>query len=302
MTTSAVAMREKSFDAMGSRVHLVATSPTADLAEGERYIRHLEVLWTRFAGNSDLSRLNALRTTTVAAETMTLIDHMIEAWRGTAGRFDPTMGAAMRAIGYDRDFGSGLDSDGRLRRLPGAGCENIQIDRLTSTVTLPDGVHLDAGGIGKGLAADLLASRLAGADSGVLVNVGGDLKAMGPGPADGAWIVDVAEPTVADGVIARVALPSDSALATSTPLKRKWRRGDETAHHLLDPVTGGPHVEPAALITVVAADAWWAEAVTKQLVGLAPVDAEDLVHEAAALIIDLEGNQHFIGGMEKYLV
>ena len=78
-------------------------------------------------------------------------------------------------------------------------------------------------------------------------------------------------------------------------------RGGERAHHLIDPLTGLPHERVAALVSVVAADAWWAEAVTKQIVGVDPARAGDLLQDASALMVSDDGTIHHVGGMEEYL-
>ena len=58
-------------------------------------------------------------------------------------------------------------------------------------------------------------------------------------------------------------LVSDGAVATSTKLRRRWRRGDVMLHHLLDPSTGAPADSGLATVTVIAGDAWWAEVLAK---------------------------------------
>ena len=155
------------------------------------------------------------------------------------------------------------------------------------------GHGFDPGGIGKGLAADLVSAELlaAGAE-GVLVNLGGDLRVRGRGPDQGDWPLSVADPFRPDVELLRLAI-GDGALATSSRLLRRWRnrRGIEM-HHLLDPATGAPTDTDVVAVTVLAGDAWWAEALTKALF---TVDAErglGHVHHAAAMIVDRAGRVH----------
>jgi thiamine biosynthesis lipoprotein len=117
-----------------------------------------------------------------------LIDLAQQGWRRTGGRFDPTLLAAVRRAGYDDD----------LARLPAVRqslpatvghhpmtCGWIVVDHHAGTVRLPAGAGFDAGGIGKGLAADLVSADLVSAGvTGGCVNVGGDLRVWGPGPVD----------------------------------------------------------------------------------------------------------------------
>ncbi len=102
---------------------------------------------------------------------------------------------ALVAAGYDRDFATLDAGPAAAPDKPGAagghdagpapGCRGIVIDPIVGAVTLPSGVELDLGGIGKGLAADLVVDELLAAGAaGACVNVGGDLRARrAPHPA-----------------------------------------------------------------------------------------------------------------------
>jgi thiamine biosynthesis lipoprotein len=123
-------------------------------------------------------------------------------------------------------------------------------------VRLKAGVELDLGSTGKALAADRGASaahEAAGRVGGVLVSFGGDIATAGVAP-EGGWRILVAEdsetPPDADGET--IAIP-DGAIATSSTTVRRWRRGETTVHHLIDPRTGGPVASRWRTATVVAA-------------------------------------------------
>jgi FAD:protein FMN transferase len=299
---TSMTLTQHRFRTMGSFGHvIVAGGPPGLVEHAQAMLGTLEQRWSRFIETSDVSRINAGAGTPVmvAAETLTLVGRMVQAWALTGGRFDPTVG--VRRIGYERPFAEGLDRLGTIEPVPGDGCAEVGVDWETGSVMIPANVQIDPGGLGKGLAADLVAESLlhAGAD-GALVNVGGDMKVVGTGPEDGGWRVDVAEETVARGVLGSVLLPGGSALATSTPLRRRWRVGDTEVHHLIDPVTGLPYESMAKLISVIAADAWWAEASTKQIAGVPVEEAAGLLTEAAALVVDRGNSIHMLNDWERY--
>jgi thiamine biosynthesis lipoprotein len=103
-------------------------------------------------------------------------------------------------------------------------------------VTVPPGVVLDLGATAKAIAADRCADRVRRVTgSGVLINLGGDIATAGPAP-DGGWQVLVHDD--ADDPAGSVALPSGAALATSSTIRRRWRRDGDVVHHILDPRTG----------------------------------------------------------------
>jgi thiamine biosynthesis lipoprotein len=260
---------ELRFRAMGSDCHVVVTGNPALVPLARNRVEDLERRWSRFLPDSEVSLLNAGGARVVSAETFELVTRAVDGWRSTGGRFDPTvLGDVLRA-GYDRTFASigGRDGSSALRR----GCGGIETDAATRRVRLPDGAGFDPGGIGKGLAADLVVRELlaAGAE-GACVNVGGDVRVEGHGPDDGRWLVAVAHPGRAEPV-AVVALAA-GAVATSTTRLRTWVVAGERRHHLVDPASGGPYAGPTYAVTVVAREAAWAEVAAKAAL-LAPDDA-----------------------------
>ena len=245
----------------------------------------LERAWSRFLPESELSLLNAAgggRPVVVSPSTFALISHAVDAWRHTGGRFDPTGLAALQELGYDRTFDDVVRADQPAPRATAqalVGCGAIELDPIVRAVTLPEGLHLDLGGIGKGYAADLVTQELmdAGARA-ACVDLGGDLRVMGPGPYDHAWETTFDSPDLAER-IGRLRF-DHGAVATSTKLRRRWRRGDVMLHHLLDPSTGAPADSGLATVTVIAGDAWWAEVLAKAAFVAGPVAGVRLLEES----------------------
>ena len=153
----------------------------------------------------------------------------------------------------------------------------IEWDASLQAITLPPGVEIDPGGIGKGLAADIVSEELiaAGAD-GALVNVGGDARVRGE-PLNGhSWDIAIDDPARVDNAeTLRIGL-HDGGIATSSQVLRRWTTAAGDMHHLIDPRTGRPSASRYATVTAVAGDAWWAEVVAKTvLVGeLTPESTE----------------------------
>jgi FAD:protein FMN transferase len=231
------------------------------IATAEARVDQLERRWSRFLDDSEVSALNRHAGTfvPVSADTLTLIRRAVDAWRLSGGAFDPTVLGDMIRAGYERPFDllDGVVPPGRS--LLGVGVADIVIDG--DRVCLPAGTGFDPGGIGKGLAADLICAELmaAGAE-GVCVNLGGDVRVVGTGP-DGPWTVGVEHPWSAEPV-ALIGL-ADGAVATTTTLRRRWQTDGHTHHHVIDPQTGRPSDTDLTLATVVAAHAWVAEILAK---------------------------------------
>jgi thiamine biosynthesis lipoprotein len=147
--------------------------------------------------------------------------------------------------------------------------------------------------LGKGLAADIVVAQLRALGApGAMVNLGGDLAVAGEPPEGEAWVVGVEDPHAAERTLCRVAL-AEGGVATSSVLGRRWKVDGVEVHHLLDPATGGPTAGTLAAATVVAGQAWWAEALTKSLlVGGATVP----LAQASALVVDADGHVEVLGG------
>jgi thiamine biosynthesis lipoprotein len=255
----------RGFRAMGSDAHLIVLGGDHDLAAwAEARIAELEGRWSRFLPTSEISALNAAagRWVAVSPETALLVERAVEAWRLTAGRVDATvLGAVLRA-GYDADFADLANRPPAPRGgLRIGGCADIRC--AAGSARLPAEVGFDPGGIGKGLAADLVAAELLDAGAtGCLVNVGGDLRALGASPTEAGWVVTVPDPFRPDEELLRAAL-SEGGAATSSRLERRWHAGGTEMHHLIDPFTGAPADGEIVAATVVAAQAWEAEVLVK---------------------------------------
>ncbi len=273
-----------------AQITMLGGSP-ALLDDAVRRVRDLEGRWSRFDVHSEVSILNRRpgdEPVPVSAETYRLAEASIAAWQNTAGRFDPTVLDAVEANGYDRTYEAipprRAGNCGFAPPVP--GCRGIELDRVGRTITVPRGVRLDPGGIGKGLGADIVAEEaLAAGAAGILVDIGGDIRVAGCGPEDGSWVVDVEDPFHPGDVALRLAV-NDVGIATSSRLRRHWMIDGDDRHHLLDPATGRPTVTDVATATVVTTSGWWSEALAKALF----VSGElDVVSDASAFVIHNDG-------------
>ena len=118
----------------------------------------------------------------------------LHAAESTGGLVDPTVGAAVSALGYDRDFASVAESHHALpaeRAAPGPSA--IEFDPTRRTARVAPGTQLDLGATGKALAADrAAAAAAAAAGCGVLVSLGGDVAVAGRAP-EGGWAIGIAD-------------------------------------------------------------------------------------------------------------
>jgi len=248
------------FDAIGTTATVVATR-AADLIAARRVLEteleRIDVTCSRFRDDSEIARVHAGsgRAVGISEDLFEAIEVALNAAEVTDGLVDPTVGAAMIANGYDRDFAAVLAQlDFRVATpLPPPGWRSVHLDRSGSTVRVPQGCVLDLGATAKALAVDRAAAGAARVcDTGVLVSVGGDLAVAGPPPVEG-WSVRIADSHDAGpesgGPCVGV---HDGGLATSSVTVRRWMRGGAQQHHILDPTTGRPAAEVWRTVSVAA--------------------------------------------------
>ncbi len=229
----------------------------------------------------------------------------------------PDLDDDLDAVDPDRPDGLG-DATGSFRRHPAAegwsvvdrpgpahrpgqprprswlvrGCGGLVLDGQAGTAQLPAGVGFDPGGIGKGLAADLVARQAieAGA-AGVLVDLGGDIRVMGQPPERaGQWRIGVDHPT--DGTTLATVVLTEGAVATSTRTRRRWTSPDGARrHHLIDPLLGQPVDTDVLSATAVAGEGWQAEVLAKAAFIGGAVQGLGLVDTlgGAALVVESGG-------------
>ena len=233
-------------------------------------IERLEGCWSRFRPESELSELNRSqgRWFPVSPTLWDALDKARWAFSATEGLFDPTVHDRLVDLGYDRTFRdmAATGTEELSASMAPIGFGAVVFDDKARAIQLPDDRAIDLGGIGKGLAADLVtASAIAKGATSVCLGLGGDIRVRGPGPdADAAWNIQIQHP-VDDRVLGSFPL-IDEALVQSTTLFRRWEHGGRSVHHLIDPRTGQPSETDLVGAVVTGVNAWLAEVVAKSAI------------------------------------
>src|SRR5437588_11921255 len=205
------------FEALGTSCSLFAGGHSRTrLLEGELWVRRLGARLTRFSADSELSRLNrgAGRWMAISDEMGAILRAALHAHEMSAGLVNAAVLPSMLAVGYTRPFAEGptvatIEGGRPLIPLP----EVLEVRAGEAYVHA--GCGIDLGGIAKGWMADRLCEMLG---PNAIANLGGDLRAVGPGPAGDGWPVGVAGVTL---------MLRDQAAAT----RRAGPRGCGEGHH-----------------------------------------------------------------------
>jgi thiamine biosynthesis lipoprotein len=232
------------FESMGCEVVVEGASDDEVRQVRELFEEH-DAIFSRFRSDSELNRVNAAGAATLVSPLFAqMVSVALHACEETGGFVDPTLGGALEAAGYDRDFAAlspCAEAAGPPR--PGRPDAVMLIGRV---LALHGGVRLDLNGVVKASAVDDALRLLSGPG---FVSAGGDVAVRGA--------TDVALP--GGGVVRLIA----GGLATSGRTKRRWLRAGEEQHHLIDPATGRPAESPWDEVTVCGATCLAADVAAK---------------------------------------
>ena len=262
---------------------------------------------SRTIESSDVGRINTAggKPVQVQPETAELIAAALDYCAQSEGLFDITIGAVSELW----DFHEGVvpDDEAIQAALPHVGWQNVHVDLGASTVTLDDpDARLDLGGIAKGYVADVIIDQLAavGVESG-FVNLGGNVKVLGP-KADGSpWNVGVRDPDDASGERSvAVVRTTGGSVVTSGLYERQFEHEGKRYWHILDPRTGYPaesDIVSASLYTQRSIDG---DGFTKPLFMLGLDAALGFLEERGidGLLVDAQGTVTMTAGSSFELI
>lgn len=273
------------FDAMASRCEIRLAAPDAQTAqrlmqEAIDEVRRIEAKYSRYRADSVISRINAAaggQAVSCDEETIGLLAYADALYEASGGLFDATSGVLRRAWNFSEPRLPDQEVLGPLLAL--VGWRDVVVDGAQVCLRKA-GMQLDFGGFGKEYAADRAASLLM--DAGVrhgYVNLGGDMRFMGPQVDSQPWSIGIQDPRDAEGVIATIPV-SGGALATSGDYERYFDLDGQRYCHILDPRNGMPvrYWRSVSVLAplAIAAGSCSTIAMLKQQDGLAFLDNSDM--------------------------
>ena len=268
-------------------------------------IADTEAALSRFRTDSELCALN--RDARPAVPASPLLRHLARSVRAAGARsgglVDATLLDELERQGYTTaragaapaSLDAALAAAPRRRRArphPARAHAGVGVD-ARGRVVRPPGVRIDSGGLGKGLAADLAATKV---PTGIryAISCGGDLAVGGASPPS-PWEIAVAGARTGEPVH-RLRVRS-GGVATSGITSRLWRRPDGAyAHHLIDPVTGEPAWTGLVAVTAVEATAVDAEVLAKTALLSGPERARTLLGRRGGVLQHDDGRVEIVAG------
>lgn len=251
----------------------------AALQEAEECIQQVEGLWSVTDEDSEIYQANHSggQPVTVSEETAEIISFALEMAQRTGGALDPTIYPVLTAWGFTTDSKQVPSQQQIAQLLEQVGYDRIQING--SELTVPDGMELDLGAVGKGYTADLVTEilRRHGVTS-ALISLGGNIQAIGSRPDGSDWRLGIRAPWESGNL--GVLTVSDAAVVTSGGYENYF--DDEQGNiywHILDPSTGYPADSGLQSVTIVGREGKMCDALSTALFVMGAQSAEQYWRE-----------------------
>ena len=272
---------ERSLFAMNTYMTFTAYGEDAQAAlqEAEECIQQVEGLWSVTDEDSEIYQANHSggQPVTVSEETAEIISFALEMAQRTGGALDPTIYPVLTAWGFTTDSKQVPSQQQIAQLLEQVGYDRIQLNG--SELTVPDGMELDLGAVGKGYTADLVTEilRRHGVSS-ALISLGGNIQAIGSRPDGSDWRLGIRAPWESGNL--GVLTVSDAAVVTSGGYENYF--DDEQGNiywHILDPSTGYPADSGLQSVTIVGREGKMCDALSTALFVMGAQSAEQYWRE-----------------------
>ena len=272
---------ERSLFAMNTYMTFTAYGEDAQAAlqEAEECIQQVEGLWSVTDEDSEIYQANHSggQPVTVSEETAEIISFALEMAQRTGGALDPTIYPVLTAWGFTTDSKQVPSQQQIAQLLEQVGYDRIQLNG--TELTVPDGMELDLGAVGKGYTADLVTEilRRHGVSS-ALISLGGNIQAIGSRPDGSDWRLGIRAPWESGNL--GVLTVSDAAVVTSGGYENYF--DDEQGNiywHILDPSTGYPADSGLQSVTIVGREGKMCDALSTALFVMGAQSAEQYWRE-----------------------
>ncbi len=241
---------ERTFFAMDTvmtlRLYEGGDENTLDQAEAR--VRELEGLWSVTDGTSEISTLNHDGSAELSPETAELLGAALDMCRRTDGALDISTYPVLRAWGFTTGEYSVPGGEAIAALLPLVDYGRVALE--AGAAALPPGMEIDLGSVAKGYTGDALAALLKqGGAASALLDLGGNIQAVGSKPDGSPWRVAIRDPA-GDGNIGVVEVV-DQVVVTSGGYERYFEEDGVRYWHIIDPATGWPARSGLTSVTVV---------------------------------------------------
>lgn len=245
----------------------------------------------------------------VSVEMSQLLDRCLDVWRESDGALDVTIGAVVGLWDIDSWAGEGRDAVFTLptdTELQGAlsSCGGDKLRKQERILYLPEGMQIDLGAVGKGIALERILAYLEEHENitGAIISVGGSVLTYGQKPDGSCWRVGVTDPADTAANIGTLKLEGQWCVSTSGDYERYVEVDGVRYHHIIDPATGYPADSGVAGVTILSRDGFLSDALSTACFILGTERGIPLAEHygAEALFVGRDGSITMTDGMREY--
>lgn len=213
------------------------------MAEAFTLCEHYENLWSKTVAGSDIWNINHAdgKPVKVDPKTADLLNTALYWAEKTDGLIDPTVTPLSDLWNFTGDPKGPVPAQEEIDALlPHVNYQNVRISENTVALTDPK-AQIDVGFLAKGYIADCLKELFLEKDvTSALINLGGNVLAVGSKPDGSAFRTGIKMPFGKDGELAGIVSLSDHSLVSSGSYERCFEQDGRLYHHILNPSTGYP--------------------------------------------------------------
>ncbi len=290
---------------MGTYMEVKAIGRNAPLAIEKAFARlkNIEERMTQNSMTSEVAGINqkaGIEPVTVSADTFYVIQKALHYAELTEGKFDPTIQPVVKLWQIGSPQARVPAPEEIAAKLQVVNYHAVELDAELNTVWLTQpGMGLDLGGIAKGYAADEVAAILR--EHGVkkaLINLGGNLYALGNSPSGQPWRIGIQDPEDERSQYIAVIEANDRTLVTSGAYERFLKVDDKLYHHILNPATGYPATTDLLSVTIITTNSIDADALSTSVFILGLDDGLALVNRLPDIDAVLINKEHQVFATE----
>ena len=234
--------------------------------EAEAEIQRLDELLSTGNEESEIAQLNQNKNATLSEDAGYLVERALELNKETDGAFDIAIYPVMEAWGFPTQNYQVPTADTLESLLKLADASQIIYDENSRKISFDrEGMKIDLGGIAKGYTSSRIMDiyKENNISSG-LVNLGGNVQALGTKPDGSKWRVAVQSPDDTEDYLGILSV-EDKAVITSGGYERYFEQDGKTYHHIINPKTGYPAENGLTSVTVVSEDGTLADGLSTSL-------------------------------------
>lgn len=253
-----------------------------------------------------------LITVSISPSQYELLSQIWQVSKDSGGAMDVTLGRLCRlwnlddlAVLTENGSGTGQINLPTAEQIQAAlaDCGYGRVQLADGTITLPAGMQLDLGAVGKGIACDHISAYLHSQPqiAGAVVAVGGSVVTYGKKPDGSPWKVAIMHPREEGNYLGVLSLEGEHYISTSGDYERYVMADGVRYHHILAPATGYPAHSGLCSVTIVCGSGLLADALSTACFVLGPEQGLALaqVYGAEALLVEEDGSLHMTKGMEE---